>query len=152
MMQKLPIILILFFCLYSSSSNANEIDYSGTIKEIALEIEALKKDFPQLKNFFSKNIDENKLVISYGYSTYRSKSLAGWTKGVPNPNKDGIWFHLSFYDPKSDKQIHTQPIVHIPTCIGKKRVSLLILEGEETKSLSLPIWKILRKYGVYDCK
>lgn len=123
-------------------------DYVQTLEAIARDIESLKNEFPQLKEFsIAENLHREQLTISYHYHTHAPTQRVGWTGGVPNPDDDGVWFYLDFHDPDSQTQIHTQPIM-IPAGIGQKRVSFLILEGNKTKSIEGRIWSILRKHGV----
>ena len=130
---------------------AGGLDYSGTLKDVAREIAALKGHYPQLRDFsVTKNVNVDDLKISYGYHTHKSEGRGGWTAGVPNPDDDGVWFYIDFHDPNSTAQIHTQPMI-APNCIGDKRVSFLILEGTRTKRLDDAIWKILQEHGVKKC-
>ena len=75
----------------------------------------------------------------------------GWAGGVPNPDSDGIWFYVDLHDADSQAQIHTQPVT-ANLCLGKKRVSFLILEGEGTNSVAGRIHAILTAHGVTFCK
>ncbi len=136
---------------FAQETNDTLPDYLATIKNIAKDIEALKKDYPQLKNFFAKvNTYPESLSISYNYDCHRPTLQTGWTAGVPNPNKGGVWFYIDFHSPDSQDQIHTQPAT-IPLCLGDKKVSFLILEGKDTKSLSDAIFAILKKYKIVEC-
>ena len=79
---------------------AVEIDYKKILTGIAHRIEALKKDFPHLKEFSpQKNTNLENLSISYEYHTHPAQHRGGWTSGVPNPDDDGIWFYIDFHDP-----------------------------------------------------
>jgi hypothetical protein len=122
--------------------------YESKIWRIAESIELLKTDYPQLADFSARShCDRGMLAIKYGYSTHPAHRLGGWTSGVPNPNKDGVWFYIDFHDPGSQRQIHTQPIV--PRYRYKdKEVMFLILEGEQTESIRAAVSKILRDNGV----
>lgn len=121
--------------------------YVETLRAVAKDIAALRNDFPQLKQFVADLADVENLRISYGYRTHTPNHRGGWTSGVPNPDDDGVWFHLDFHDDDSMAQIHTQPVVPLGR-LGKKVVMLLILEGVKTKPLSGRIWEILKKNGV----
>ena len=126
----------------------SEPDYPKVIRAVAGEIEKLKVDFPQLKDFSPKqHARPEELLISYAFHTHRPQGRAGWTSGVPNPDDDGLWFYLDFHDAGSMAQIHTQPVVPKGT-LGKKTVLLLILEGTETKPVAGSIRHILMKNGV----
>ena len=121
------------------------------IDAVSQDIMKLKKEYPQLSDFSpAKHTESEKQKVSYGYRTHRAEHAGGWTSGVPNPDPDGIWFHIDVHDPKSTDQIHTQPMT-APVCFGKDKVSFLILEGTGTKSVSGEIWKILEKHGAKQC-
>ncbi|MBI3017245.1 MAG: hypothetical protein HYY62_04535 [Deltaproteobacteria bacterium] len=125
-----------------------EPNYVKTLQGIANAIEALKNEFPQLKDFSaSENLDQKRLVISYQFHTHEPERRVGWTGGVPNPDDDGIWFYIDFHEPGSMAQIHTQPVT-IPLAFGKKRVSFLILEGQKTKRVGAYMMNILKKQGI----
>ncbi len=122
--------------------------HENAILGIGRDIEALKDRYPQLQNFSVKdNADAARLCISYEFKTHEPKRRGGWVSGVPNPDADGIWFYIDIHDPGSTRQIHTQPVT-LPMFRGDKRVTFLILEGTETKSISNAIRKILGDHGV----
>ena len=125
-----------------------KFDNVKTLRAIAQDIEKLKNEFPQLKEFsLTKSLDSKRLVISYDFHTHEPERRVGWTGGVPNPDDDGIWFYIDFHERDSQAQIHTQPVT-IPLSLGKKRVSFLILQGQKTKSLESHIMSILKKNGI----
>lgn len=127
-------------------------DYSKTLQSIAQDIATLKNEFPQLVEFLpTKNAEDERLVISYGYHTHRAEHIGGWTSGVPNPDDDGVWFYIDFHEADSQAQIHTQPMTIDNMCLGAKRASFLMLEGQKTKSLEGPMWTILQNHGVKKC-
>ncbi len=127
------------------------INYQDIINKMAVEIESLKTQYPQLIDFnFSEDVSLKNLSISYSYKTHKSHVRAGWRSGVPEPDEDGIWFYINFHSPDSDAQIDTQPVMPCMK-IGEKIITFLILEGEKTSSLNGKINKILKKYGVVDC-
>lgn len=129
-----------------------EINFQETLQSVARHIEALKKDFPQLKEFSPiKNTDIQGLRIEYAYHTHPALQRGGWTSGVPNPDDDGIWFYIDFHDPDSLAQIHTQPVTGWAVCLGNKRASLLSLEGKNTKPVQGALWKILERHGAKPC-
>jgi hypothetical protein len=71
--------------------------------------------------------------------------------GVPNPD-DGVWFFIDFHTPDSAAQIDTQPSQPpIRSCFGDKRLTFLIWEGKNTKSIGSTLWKILGRHGVKHC-
>ena len=123
--------------------------YEDTLQRIALAIESLGDRYPQLADFSaSRHLDRERLTISYGYHTHRSRRRGGWTAGVPNPDPDGVWFHIDFHDPGSTAQIHTQPVVP-ELRYREKRVMFLILEGKRTRRLGGALDRILREQGVH---
>ncbi len=131
---------------------ATEINYKETLIGVAHRIEALNKDFPQLKGFSAvKNTSIENMNISYEYHTHWPQHRGGWRSGVPEPDADGIWFYLDFHDPDSSAQIHTQPLVR-KMCLENKIAFLLILEGKDTKPVVGAIWKIMENYGAKPCE
>ncbi len=139
--------------LAAGSAAATESDYATTLRRIAQDVEALKRDYAQLESFsVQENLDVDTLTVSYAYRTHKSARSGGWTAGVPNPNDDGIWFRVDFHNPDSVAQIHNQPAAPFPRCIGRKRVTFLILEGVDTKSVAAAIAKILERHGVAECQ
>jgi hypothetical protein len=139
--------------LLSTAALAAEPDYAGILSAIAQDITALKRDHPQLAGFSSAaNLDAARLAITYGYRTHRVSGGGGWTAGVPNPDADGIWFYIDLHDPNSNLQIHTQPADPLPSCIGEKRVSFLILEGTKASKVGGAIGAILQRHGARPCK
>jgi len=124
-------------------------NYEKTLWNIALAIEKLKGRFPQLADFSARQgFYWKQLVIFYAYKTHRARRRGGWGGAVPNPDADGVWFHLDFHDPKSKAQIHTQPVV-AKLRYREKRVMFLILEGAKTQPLTGEIQKILRDHGAH---
>ena len=126
------------------------------LKNVAQDIEKLKPDFPQLKDFSVRKHFDSSLkrrpvpAIVYSFHTHAAKHTGGWTSGVPNPDEDGVWFYIDLHDPDSTAQIHTQPET-MSLCLGDQRVSFLSLEGAGTKSLEPAIREILRKHGAHGC-
>ncbi len=122
--------------------------HGDALRKIAADIAALAPEHPQLADFdVSTALNVHDLTISYDYRTHRSTARGGWTAAVPNPDPDGIWFHIDFHDPASQAQIHTQPVIE-PLAWRDMRVMFLILEGEETRSVSGAIREILLRHGV----
>ena len=133
-----------------ANAAADEIDYARVMNSIARDIAALKADYPQLAQFDAAGVDAGEPKISYAFHTHAPPRSGGWTSGVPNPDSDGVWFYIDFHDPDSTAQIHTQPVIGAQ-CLGVKRVSFLILEGDATRSIVGAIQKILQAHGAGRC-
>ena len=126
-------------------------DRFNILKAVAMDIEELKPDFPQLRDFSAaKHFRAEPPSIVYAFRTHASERMGGWTSGVPNPNADGIWFYIDLHDHNSKLQIHTQPVT-ASLCLGESRLSFLMLEGRDTRSLYGPIWSVLTKQGAREC-
>ena len=143
------------FTIEPSKGKMNQ-NYKQICENIAKDIELLKIDYPQLKEFaLSKNLNKNGCKIEYEYKCHISERNVGWIAQVPNPDPAGLWFYISLWDEndpvESLSQINTQPIIPL-WYINKRRVTYLILEGKKTKSLDKEILKILKKYGLRDSK
>jgi len=122
--------------------------YQSVIAQIAQDIEGLKSDYPQLRDFaVETHCDRAELVIAYGYQTHQAPRQGGWTSGVPNPGADGVWFYIDFHDPASQRQIHTQPMV-VRYQYRDQAVMFLILEGERSRSIQAALVQILKDNGV----
>jgi len=118
------------------------------LSTIAREIEDARDRFPQLAEFrATRHGHLDRLTIDYGYHTHAAQRVGGWAAGVPNPDRDGIWFYVDFHDPSSTAQIHTQPMVP-DMWLRDKKVMVLILEGTGTRSFSATLFDILRQNGV----
>lgn len=130
----------------ASAMSADNVDYLKIIKAIAIDIEKLKDEYPQLSEYTMMTaLNEEQMTIEYAYRTHQPQGFGGWTSRVPNPNEDGIWFYLDIHDSDSTRQIHTQPIV--PTIkVGNKVCMLLLLEGKQTKSVHHIFWEIINKH------
>jgi hypothetical protein len=118
-----------------------------TILAIAHEIDALKPACPHLADFdLQKHV--HGAEIDYAYHTHRADASqrGGWTKGVPNPDADGVWIYIDIHDPASQAQIHTQPAVPMLR-VGNDLLMMLILEGERVPPCAGRIWAILSRYG-----
>lgn len=116
-----------------------------------MDIEKLKADFPQLRDFSAADhLRAEPPSIGYAYRTRPPQRTGGWTSGVPAPDADGVWFHIDLHDPRSQLQLHTQPVTP-SLCLGESRVAFLLLEGPETRSLYGPIWSALSKQGAREC-
>jgi len=132
----------------TQSAQPRESTYAEVLCAIAGDIEAGKDDYPQLAEFTAAtNCDPERLEISYGYHTHRSKRRGGWAAAVPNPDDDGVWFHLDFHDPNSRAQIHTQPVV-FSRHFRSKRVMLLLLDGSKTRSIGPLLNEAMTAHGV----
>ena len=129
-------------------SSVESDDYVKTLKAVAAKIENAKSEFPQLREFSSaNNLDVEQLSIRYAYKTHKPRGRGGWSSAVPNPDEDGLWFRIDFYDENSTAQIHTQPVVPRYS-FREKSVMLLMLEGKKTKPLSARLRQILFSVGV----
>ena len=146
-------LLFLGNLLVSNISTASNLDYPATLHKISQDIAALKSSLPQLREFsIAKNMSVSALKIVYEYKTHAAKHRGGWSAGVPNPDRDGVWFYIDIHEASSGRQIHTQPDT-IPLCFGQKRVSFLILEGDKTnKPIQKAIWNILQSHGIRRCE
>jgi hypothetical protein len=123
---------------------ATEPDYAKALRKIDDGIKALSRDYPQLADYpKTRNLSVEGLVISYEFHTHQPKRRPGWAGAVPNPDDDGIWFHIDLHDPDSTAQIHTQPVVTTQIELGKKLAFLLLLEGGKTKPVADRIWDII---------
>lgn len=133
------------------ASVAHAQDRLSVLKAVAADIEKLKTDFPQLRDFSTaKHLRAEPPSIGYAFRTHAPEPRGGWTSGVPNPDADGVWFHIDLHDPDSNLQIHTQPVTP-SLCLGESRISFLMLEGKDTRSLYGPIWSALSKQGAREC-
>ncbi len=137
----------LFLCSVTALAQ-DGLTTTNALLAIARDIEGLKNSYPQLKAFSATNSVNLELMrISYEFSTHEPLRQGGWTSGVPNPNKDGIWFIIDFHNPDSCAKLHTQPM-YTEAHFGDKVVMFLILEGAETKSIQGDVWRILYAHGV----
>ncbi len=123
--------------------------FTTTCAAIADDIETLTRQYPQLREY--RAVDSKPCSISYGYHTHRADHAGGWSASVPNPDPDGVWFHIGVWDPKdpveSSSQINTQPVLP-PWWIGDRRVTFLILEGTQTKPIGDALITVLRRHGM----
>ena len=139
---------LLFLGSVTVFAEDNSLSATNALFAIAHDIEGLKNSYPQLKAFSATNsVYLHRMEISYEFSTHHSLSQGGWSSGVPNPNKDGVWFIIDFHDPDSSLQIHRQPSYR-KAHFADKAVMFLILEGTETKSIQGEVWRILYAHGV----
>jgi len=139
--------------LSGSRAQSSVPDYRKTIQAVARDIETLRHQYPQLIEFsVIKSAEPDRLVIEYAYHTHAAVHAGGWTSHVPNPDDDGVWFYIDLHGPDSIAQIDTQPAqLAIQNCVGKKRVTFLILEGRSTKPIAGRIAKILTRHGAGPC-
>jgi hypothetical protein len=141
----------LMLALCAAVSPAHAEDRLGVLRAIAVDIENLKSEFPQLREFsVTSNLHAEPPGISYAFHTHAPDRTGGWSSGVPNPDPDGIWFHIDIHDSDSKLQLHTQPMM-AAICLGGSRISFLMLEGRYTRSLNGPILAVLRKHGAREC-
>lgn len=114
-------------------------------------VEALGASRPQLAQFRAdEHLDAAQARIDYAGHTHAATHAGGWTAGVPNPDTDGIWFHIDVHDPASTAQIHTQPVVE-RLCLGTARVSFLVLEGDQVEPAAGELRRTLERHGVRGC-
>jgi hypothetical protein len=125
-------------------------DYPAICTAIADDIEQIARDYPQLADYDARSARTAECTISYDYHTHRATKGGGWAAGVPNPDPDGVWFHIGVWDPSSPEatmQINTQPV--LPSWwIGGRRVTFLSLEGEQVKPVSSALLAILKRHGM----
>jgi hypothetical protein len=141
----------LALALSAGVAPAHAQDRFGILKALAMDIEKLKADFPQLRDFSAAtHLHAEPPSIHYAFRTHAPARTGGWTSGVPNPDPDGVWFYIDLHDPGSKLQVHTQPAT-APLCLGESKVSLLVLEGRDTRSVYGPIWSALAKHGAREC-
>jgi hypothetical protein len=139
------------FAFSAGVAPAHAQDRFSILKAVAMDIEKLKTDFPQLREFSAaEHLRADPPSIGYAFRTRAPERTGGWTSGVPNPDADGIWFHIDLHDPGSELQLHTQPVT-ASLCLGKDRVSFLMREGRDTRSVYGPIWSALSKQGAREC-
>jgi hypothetical protein len=127
-------------------------DVTPSCAAIAREIAGLAPRYPQLRDFDANGVSSSpgECTISYAYRTHRSTVRGGWVAQVPNPDPDGIWFHIGIWDPRGParrSQINTQPggAVH---AFGDDHITFLTLEGRSARPLRPALWKILEKHGL----
>lgn len=122
------------------------------LRAVAADIEALAASHPPLADFrAATHFDAAAQRIDYAFRTHPPAGSGGWTAAVPNPDADGLWFHLDVHDPASTAQIHTQPMTE-PLCLGPRRVSLLVLEGAATPPVAGLLRASLERHGVRRCE
>ncbi len=118
------------------------------ICSIADDIERLKGKHPQLAEFAAdKHCDASVLKIEYRYRTFR-RAGGGWLAAVPNPYDDGIWLYIDFHDPDADRPHHKQKVA-APLYFRDKKVTFLILEGNNSKDVAADIYKMLHRHGIH---
>jgi hypothetical protein len=141
----------LTLAFFAGVAPAHAQDRFSILKAVAMDIERLKTDFPQLRDFSAaQHLRAVPPSIGYAFRTHASEKTGGWSSGVPSPDADGIWFHIDLHDPDSELQLHTQPLT-ASLCLGKSRVSFLMREGRDTRSVYGPIWSALSKQGAREC-
>lgn len=121
-------------------------DYPAICQSIADEIATIRGTYPQLAGFEATATD---CTITYAHHTHRATHVGGWAAGVPNPDPDGVWFYMGVWDPadpvQAMAQINTQPLTP-ERWIGKRRVTYLILEGEQTTRVGDELLAILKHH------
>ena len=126
------------------------VTFPATCAAIAADLETLRPQFPALVEYRADTAQQRPCWISYGWHTHRSTSTGGWTAGVPNPDRDGVWFYIGIYDPKGPEasaQINTQPMT--PNWwIGDRKVMYLVLAGDGVHGLEERVMAVLTKHGL----
>ena len=124
----------------------------ATCAAIAEDIEKLGHNFRQLADFDATTARTG-CHIDYARHTHRAAQTGGWSAGVPAPDPDGIWFHIGIWDPNDPaeamSQINTQPDVP-PRWIGDRKVTFLILEGNDVTPVASVITAVLRRHGLVE--
>jgi hypothetical protein len=106
----------------------------------------------QLSAFDPKNIGSRpgECSIDYAYHTHPSIRGGGWAARVPNPDPDGVWFHLAIWDPKGP--VPTDPLNtqagYSVFAFGEKHITVLIMGGTSSGSLTSELWRLLRHHGL----
>jgi hypothetical protein len=143
--------LTLFAMLAAGASAGPPTGPAAILRAIAVDIEALGARHPALAAFRAgEHLDGAQVRIDYAWHTHAATQPGGWTAGVPNPDADGLWFHIDVHDPASTAQIHTQPMVE-RLCLGNRRVSFLVLEGDRAMPVAGELRRILERHGVVRC-
>lgn len=119
---------------------------------IAHDVAALKPRYPQLAEFDAASVitQPGECIVSYAHRTHPSTQRGGWVAQVPNPDPDGIWFHIGIWDPRGPAraaQINMQPGFSVFT-FGEDRVTFLTLEGSRVKSLLPDLRRLLLRHGM----
>ena len=109
--------------------------------EIASDIATLKARYAQLSAFDEQNIGSRpgECSLDYAYHTHPSTRRGGWAAQVPNPDPDGVWFHIAIWDPEGparSEQLNTQAGFSV-FALGDKRITVLTLGGTSSSSPAL---------------
>lgn len=145
----LTLITFFFKPIFSFGQKKDSLNqYQLAIRDIAKSIEKLKPKYPQLAEFsVAKNLDIGNLRIDYQYKTHR-KYGGGWQSGVPNPDEDGIWFHIDFHSFYEHNQFYTQKLRGDSYGFLDKEFSYEILEGSKVRSIDKELYSIFKKKGI----
>jgi len=124
--------------------------------DIARDIAALKPRFGQLAAFEPTAVraGAGECSLEHAYHTHPSTRRGGWAAQVPEPDPDGIWFHVGVWDPKGPArlaQINTQPGFSV-YALGDENVTVLMLTGAKSEALSRALWVLLRRHGVKELR
>jgi hypothetical protein len=119
---------------------------------IARDIAALKPKHPQLAEFDAARISVQAgvCIITYAFRTHQATRPGGWTAQVPNPDPDGLWFHVGLWDPNGQErysQINTQPGSGSFT-FGDNNATVLILDGKRAGAFPTELVSLLRRHGM----
>ena len=125
-------------------------DFAAICAAIAEDIEHIAHEYPQLIDYVARTALTKNCTVSYSYRTHNPTQGAGWAAAVPEPDPDGVWFHIGVWDPSSPEassQINTQPA--LPNWwIGGRRVTFLILEGTQVPPVASALVAILKRQGM----
>jgi hypothetical protein len=121
-------------------------------QDLARAIAALRPRFPELAAFDPARVrlHPGECSLDYDYRTHPSTRSGGWRAQVPEPDSEGIWFHLGIWDPNSDarrEQINSQPGLSV-FALGDRNITVLILHGAKQERLADALWQLLRRRGV----
>jgi hypothetical protein len=124
--------------------------------DMARDIAALKPRFRQLAAFepTAVSVRAGECSLGHAYHTHRSTRRGGWMAQVPEPEPDGIWFHIGVWDPQGPArldQLNTQPGFSVHA-LGDDNVTVLILDGEKSGALTRALWSLLRRHGVAELR
>jgi hypothetical protein len=139
-------VLLILIASHIGRAASDQPDYAGVFNAIVRDIEAMKGEFPQLREFSANHRFIDRLAIEYQFHTHPPEPRGGWTSGVPNPDDDGVWFYLDFHDPQSKAELYEQPDVNTRACFGRMEVFLLMLEGKKTKPLEARLWAVVKRH------
>ncbi len=124
----------------------------GVCNDIARDIAGLKSRFSALAAFDpdAVGVREGECSIDYRYRTHSSTVRGGWRAQVPEPDADGVWFHLGIWDPAGPAQrdpVNTQPGLSVYS-LGDENMTVLILDGAPQGRLAAELMALLKRHGL----